>query len=274
LETVFSEAYGAKCGDAAYDSRADVNLDGYINFNDTLIVSVNYGDESWCEQQLQSTTNPCETMLGSNCTQFFNFTFVPSYGSECGDAAYDSRADVNLDGYINFNDTLIVSVNYGDESWCEQQLQSTTNPCEITLAQNCAELDTTFREAYGSECGDESYHHIADFCGYLGDPVKDGKVDFEDLMVYSINYGDEQWCLEKLKSISNPCGDSPICSNFLETVFSEAYGAKCGDAAYDSRADVNLDGKIDFEDLLIVSVNYGDESWCQERLEDSSNPCS
>jgi len=76
----------------------------------------------------------------------------------------------------------------------------------------CKELNATFTNAYGSECGDANYNHIADFCGYLGDPLKDGKVDFEDLMVYATNYGNESWCEQQLEKTFDPCNQI-ICTD-------------------------------------------------------------
>ena len=47
----------------------------------------------------------------------------------------------------------------------------------------------------------------------------------------------------------------------------------CDDIKYDKRADFNNDKKIDFEDLMLLSINYDDESWCIEQLEKTFDPC-
>ena len=47
----------------------------------------------------------------------------------------------------------------------------------------------------------------------------------------------------------------------------------CDDLKYDKRADFNNDKKIDFEDLMLLSINYDDEDWCIEQLEKTFNPC-
>jgi hypothetical protein len=41
-----------------------------------------------------------------------------------------------------------------------------------------------FATAYGSETGDSNWNALCDICGYLGDPSPDGKVNFDDLMVF------------------------------------------------------------------------------------------
>ena len=46
-----------------------------------------------------------------------------------------------------------------------------------------------FATAYGSETGDPNWNEICDICGYLGDLTPDGKVNFDDLMVFATNYG-------------------------------------------------------------------------------------
>ena len=46
-----------------------------------------------------------------------------------------------------------------------------------------------FATAYGSETGDSNWNPLCDICGYLGDPSPDGKVNFEDLMVFVTNFG-------------------------------------------------------------------------------------
>jgi len=46
-----------------------------------------------------------------------------------------------------------------------------------------------FATAYGSETGDPNWNAICDICGYLGDSTPDGQVNFDDLMIFATNYG-------------------------------------------------------------------------------------
>jgi hypothetical protein len=46
-----------------------------------------------------------------------------------------------------------------------------------------------FATAYGSEVGDPNWNDICDICGYLGDPNPDGQINFDDLMLFATNYG-------------------------------------------------------------------------------------
>ena len=46
-----------------------------------------------------------------------------------------------------------------------------------------------FATAYGSETGDPNWNALCDICGYLGDSSPDGQVNFDDLMIFATNYG-------------------------------------------------------------------------------------
>jgi hypothetical protein len=48
-----------------------------------------------------------------------------------------------------------------------------------------------FATAYGSEKGETNWNPLCDICGYLGDPNPDDKVNFDDLMLFATNYGKE-----------------------------------------------------------------------------------
>jgi len=48
-----------------------------------------------------------------------------------------------------------------------------------------------FATAYGSERGDANWNPLCDICGYLGDPNPDSRVNFDDLMVFATNFGKE-----------------------------------------------------------------------------------
>ena len=181
----------------------DLDGDGYYD----LLVTLNGIENNEAQITLENIHQEVEQEpSGSEFCDLLNLTITSAYGSECGDSNYNHVADFYIDGKIDFEDLMIFATNYGNEAWCDEQLQSTTNPCGITLGPKCTELNTTFTNAYGSECGDSNYNPVADFCGYLGDPLKDGKIDFEDLMVYATEYGNETWCEQQLESTSNPCG--------------------------------------------------------------------
>ena len=187
-----------------FDSEMlDLNGDGYYD----LLVTLNGIENNEAHIILKNIHEAVESEPGdSDFCELLNITLTNAYGSECGDANYDPIADIYIDGKIDFEDLMVLATNYGNEAWCEDQLQSTSNPCEIILGPNCLDLNTVFTNSYGSECGDTNYYPIADFCGYLGDPLKDGKINFDDLMLYATNYGNEIWCEEKLGDASNPCG--------------------------------------------------------------------
>jgi len=53
---------------------------------------------------------------------------------------YDKRADFDNSKKIDFDDLMLLSTNYDDESWCNAQLQKTFDPCNPTIYE-CTETD-------------------------------------------------------------------------------------------------------------------------------------
>ena len=141
----------------------------------------------------------------TECNQLLSVLTI-SYGGKCGDGKYDKRTDFNNDKKIDFEDQMLLSTNYDDESWCKEQLEKTFNPCDIpsNIGEYATELLSIITESYGKECGDTKYNKIADI-----DNSK--KVDFEDLMLFSTNCEDESWCTEQLEKTFNPCETEPEC---------------------------------------------------------------
>ena len=172
--------------------------------------------------------------IESKCTEL-NTILTNAYNTKCGDAKYNKVADVNNSKKIDFDDLMIFATNAENETWCKEQLEKVFNPCDqtttttvppttttkppttttttttipstttTTIGSKCTELNTILTNAYNTKCGDAKYNSVADFGGYLGDPQKDGKVDFEDLMIFATNAENEAWCQEQLESTINPC---------------------------------------------------------------------
>ena len=166
LNTILTNAYNTKCGDAKYNKVADVNNSKKIDFDDLMIFATNAENETWCKEQLEKTFDPCTTTT----------TIPPT--------------------------TTTTTV---PPTTTTTTITSTTTTTTTTTQSKCTELNTVLTNAYGSQCGDEKYNPVADFGGYLGDPQKDGKVNFDDLMVFATNSTNETWCKEQLQSTTNPC---------------------------------------------------------------------
>ncbi|MDD5086459.1 MAG: DNRLRE domain-containing protein [Candidatus Nanoarchaeia archaeon] len=93
-----------------------------------------------------------ETQASTNfiCSEFLKAKVYEGYGSKCGDAKYDHRADLDKDKIIGFEDLMLFSTNYGNEAWCEQQLKSTVNPSGTTSTTT---EPTTTSSSYHCEDG-------------------------------------------------------------------------------------------------------------------------
>ncbi|HDQ16172.1 MAG TPA: hypothetical protein ENN45_03850 [Bacteroidetes bacterium] len=326
LNTILTNAYGSKCGDAKYNKVADVDNSKKIDFDDLMIFATNAQNEAWCKEQLEKIFNPCDipSNIGEQATKLLTI-LTNAYGSQCGDAKYNPVADFGgylgdpqKDGKVNFEDLMIFATNAENETWCQEQLSINYNPC--TIGEQSRKLLNILYHAYGSKCGDDKYNPIADFAGNGGatfNPAKDGKVNFEDLMVFAVNAHDESWCQEHLElriHLFNPCPylttttTRPITTTTttippttttttitptttttttaqskcteLNTVLTNAYGSQCGDEKYNPIADFGgylgdpqKDGKVDFEDLMIFATNSTNETWCKEQLQSTINPC-
>lgn len=77
-------------------------------------------------------TSP-EEKPNRSCEKLLN-KIQASFGSTCtitpaGKKPYNPVADLNNDGQINIMDFSLLSANYNNYAWCEQQLGDKTNPC-------------------------------------------------------------------------------------------------------------------------------------------------
>jgi hypothetical protein len=66
FKTRFEASYGKRCGDAGYDSVADLDDDGEIGLGDLSYYAGNDANESWCQEKLNKTTSTCLTAYNNN----------------------------------------------------------------------------------------------------------------------------------------------------------------------------------------------------------------
>lgn len=65
---------------------------------------------------------------------------------------------------------------------------------------------------------------------------------------------------------------NPVCQSLYNKI-QERYRSSCEDSGYDVVADVNKDRIINSLDLGQVRQNANNQEWCQQRLNDQTNPC-
>jgi len=63
---------------------------------------------------------------------------------------------------------------------------------------SCVELLAGIYSRYNTSCGNPCYAPIFDL-------KKDGSINVSDVSLLFANWGDEDWCADKLKDTSNPC---------------------------------------------------------------------
>jgi serine protease AprX len=71
-------------------------------------------------------------------------------------------------------------------------------------------------------------------------------------------------------SLGEAPGYCQILSDWIKAYLNE----ECGDSGYNSTADINKDKIINILDGVAVELNWYNETWCKEKYEDQSNPCS
>jgi len=125
----------------------------------------------------------------------------------------------------------------------------------------CYALSNLITDSWASSCGDLQYNPIADIS-------KDGVIDILDGMQVSINWCNEIWCQETMENMTSPC-----CQILFDLV-TDKYELECADPDYDPVADITKDGIIDIFDSVAALVNIDNDTWCQERQGDTTDPCA
>ncbi len=232
---------------------------------------------------LAATPGPvCEEL--SNLT--VDFLRETQGGVECYDERYNPILDINKDELISVADVLLLASNVRNwgleqsEAWCQERLENTTNPC---LGPNCQELYDLSVEILKTEgpieCENNNYNFIADI-------NKDAYITVADVLLLASNvrnWGLEQseaWCQERLENTTNPCL-GPNCQelyNLPTEILKDSGPLECNDEDYNPIADINKDSLLTVADILIIANQVNNffeqsEAWCQERLEDTTNPC-
>lgn len=63
------------------------------------------------------------------------------------------------------------------------------------------------------------------------------------------------------------------CSQFYSKL-TASYNKSCGETGYDPVADVDKSKKVDLGDLSFYSANTTNETWCQQKLSETTSPCT
>lgn len=100
-------AWGATRGDRAYNTVADANGDGTVNFDDQNFILANWGKPVIGGEPL-----PAPDLSGPFAQQHLD-AVKERFGAKAGEERYLEDADANGDGVIDFNDITHVITNWG-----------------------------------------------------------------------------------------------------------------------------------------------------------------
>jgi hypothetical protein len=141
--------------------------------------------------------------------------------------------------------------------------------------QSCSELSTRIQVSFRSACGDKNYDSAADV-------TKDGVINTLDVSQVRQNYMSADWCKSRLADTRDICrqpqpSSSPTSSDQCQQLnirVTNAFSSACGDSRYDGVADLNRDRNVNTLDISELRRNYSDNSWCEARLTDTTDPCT
>lgn len=100
-------AWGASRGDRSYNTIADANSDGVVNFDDQNFIITNWG------QPVPDAVPLPEPDLSGPFAQAHIDAAKERFGAKVGEERYLQDADANGDGVIDFNDITHVITNWG-----------------------------------------------------------------------------------------------------------------------------------------------------------------
>lgn len=146
---------------------------------------------------------------------------------------------------------------------------STTPTTSLTPTTTC-NLDTGWAEARCKEsCAQVGY-------GYIYCKCNSGETTCDDNKYYcsgsSYNSGWPTYRCRQSSTTTTTTKQVKYCEQLLN-IAKTAMNSKCGDDNYNKIADIDKDGKINLVDFASISGHYYDETWCENHLNDLTNPC-
>ncbi|MBU0569313.1 carboxypeptidase-like regulatory domain-containing protein [Patescibacteria group bacterium] len=74
-------------------------------------------------------------------------------------------------------------------------------------------------------------------------------------------------------SVVAPPPPTTIYCQQLYAKIQASWNKSCGQTGYDAIADIDKDGKVSYSDLAYYAPNRTNQIYCQQKLEDTTNPC-
>ena len=288
----FSEI-SSKFGDTIDKAEELINND-YIGKCVRNETSICFHDMTKKDDTQNALNRLASSLSTSDIKYVFDVVNFKIFGSE-GEAVVNVSIFDNITNYTvySLNDNkviidylgvefLVLVYKTGDESWANSQ-----HVLASDIARQCSsKINLINPRAVDDIC---QYFDVSPItCNdpgnniYIKETCEDFTGSYEDVCVGStlyqykchpsnICYYEKIDCLISCFNGACTCGPES-CENLLSLVLKKS-GNACGDPEYDPVADVNKDKIIDIFDIVEISINCGNGDWCQERLNDYSNPC-
>jgi hypothetical protein len=142
----------------------------------------------------------------------------------------------------------------------ESENNQTTNETNQTLVgQICTDLMNGTQNVQGSVSGDDRYNSTYDI-------NKNGGINIQDIILIRNNNYNETWCSTFFVIDNNQTGNEtlvigPICTDLMNKT-QEVQGSRLGDIRYNSTFDINKNGGINIQDIILITNNQYNETWC------------
>lgn len=192
------------------------------------------------------------------CKKLYDKTLniLNNYGSQnCTTNHYDKISDINKDKWIVPLDVMLILNNQNNETWCNEKLFDNTNPCQEQqqtcndgTAYNSCSINKPFY------CNNGNLIENCDLCGCpLGQTCN---VTSNNCYIPPANIIKCQYLYDSIVAFLNKVGS-----------------VSCNSSSYNKIYDINKDAWIAPNDAMLVRNNINNESWCNEKLNDLTNPC-
>ena len=223
----------------------DVNFDGTVDEQDiNSMIRFYFGSIDFTEKQKTVIdANNDGIFTGTDITGIYKLAFL-KYGS---DNFITAMGDVNFDGKID----------YDDDTYIEKYLAQKTG---YTLDENGkirANIDED-TEVYSTDSArlkallvnENKYNINSDIT--IGDVNFDGKIDYVDINTMIKFLLNQEQILNIQKARTDYNNDGVFDCSDLINIYEEAYSKYGSSGFIKVKGDVNLDGKIDNEDKILI----------------------
>ena len=127
---------------------------------------------------------------------------------------------------------------------------------------------------YGWDSGDDFKIFIAELKSNGSFDVQDQSNGYFSIVEECSDSGEScssSSCCSGLTCTNNTCMTSSC--NTLHSYLNSGWSKFCGNSGYNIYGDIDNDGDVDIYDLDIFTQNFKTSGWCQNQLDDTTDPC-